>query len=46
MALESGTHWGCILRVNVDQAIKQEGWKCEGQCCGCNAGVFMDEFCQ
>ena len=27
MALNSGTHWGCILRVNVDQAIKQEGWK-------------------
>ena len=27
MALESGTHWGCILRVDVDQAIKQDGWK-------------------
>jgi len=27
MALNSGIHWGCILRVNVDQAIKQEGWK-------------------
>ena len=27
MALNSGTHWGCILRVYVDQAIKQEGWK-------------------
>lgn len=27
MALNSDIHWGCILRVNVDQPINQEGWK-------------------
>ncbi len=33
MALNSGIHWGCILRVNVDQAIKQDGWKWLLQIC-------------
>ena len=33
MALNSCIHWGCILRVNVDQAIKQDGWKWLLQIC-------------
>ena len=27
MAINSDIHWGCILRVDVAQPIKQEGWK-------------------
>tara|TARA_R110000744_G_scaffold357040_1_gene463834 strand:+ start:1877 stop:2287 length:411 start_codon:yes stop_codon:yes gene_type:complete len=27
MALNGDIHWGCILRVDVAQPIKQEGWK-------------------
>ena len=42
MALNSGTHWGCILRVDVDQAIEQDGWKWLLR--QCNSHIFDGEI--